>query len=140
MFGLKLLIYISFYYCFLNKVVFPNRPGFLNCFSYFYCRLIVANCFYGFGTMICFSLSCCDVFFVYGRFKRQNIFDHMETTNQIIVINILQNYSYKYSSLNSFIKCIGFELIYYAINLSFIFESFVFYEFDYIFLSNVLLF
>ena len=56
-------------------------------------------------------------FLVCERFRRQSIFDQIEATNQIIVVNILQNRSHMYSSHYISIKCVGFKSIHYAINL-----------------------
>ena len=47
--------------------------------------------------------------------------DKKETTNQIVVVSMLQNQSYRYSSHGSIIKFIGFEPIYYVINASSLF-------------------
>ena len=56
------------------------------------------------------------------RFRRLNIFDQTKTktTNQIMVVNMLHNWSHMYSSHYSTIKCVGFELIHYANNLNII--------------------
>ena len=51
-----------------------------------------------------------------GNSCEQNIFDQIETTNQIIVISMLQNYSHMYSNHNSIIKIVSFKSIYYVIN------------------------
>ena len=45
-----------------------------------------------------------------------------------------------YSSYYKFIKCVIFEPIYYTINLNVVSSSIIFSEFDYMFLSNVMLF
>ena len=66
----------------------------------------------------------------------QSIFNQTKTINQIMFINMLQNLSYRYYSLYSIIKCLGFELIHYAINLNIVSFSMIFIEFDYMFLSN----
>ena len=59
-----------------------------------------------------------------------------------MIVNMLQNLNNRYSShdskikyIGSTIKCIGFELIRYAINLNVISSSVVFSDFDSIFLS-----
>ena len=59
-----------------------------------------------------------------------------------MVINILQNLSYMYSSHNNNIKCVGltikhvgFESIHYAINLDIVSSFMVFNDFDSMFLS-----
>ena len=54
---------------------------------------------------------------VCGQFERQNIFDQIETTNQIMIIKMLYNWNHSYSSHYSTIKCVGFESIHYVINL-----------------------
>ena len=71
----------------------------------------------------------------------QSIFDQVEanTSNQIMVINMIQNWSHMYSNHYRIIKCVGFEPIHCAINLNVASFSKVFNKFDYIFLSNVLL-
>ena len=46
-----------------------------------------------------------------GRFKRQNIFNHIKTSNQIMVINILQKLSYRYSSHDTIIKYIDILVV-----------------------------
>ena len=66
------------------------------------------------------SLPCCGMYrslLVCGRFRWQSILDHTETTNQIIVVNMLQNQSHRYSSHYKIIKCVRFEQIHYAINM-----------------------
>ena len=45
-----------------------------------------------------------------------------------------------YSSYYKFIKCVDFQPIYYTINLNVVSSSIIFSEFDYMFLSNVMLF
>ena len=59
-----------------------------------------------------------------------------------MVINILQNLSYMYSSHNNNIKCVGstikyvgFESIHYVINLDIVSSFMVFNDFDSMFLS-----
>ena len=48
-----------------------------------------------------------------GRFKQAK---HFDTTNQIMIVNILQNWSHKYSYQYGIIYCIVFEPIHYAVN------------------------
>ena len=55
----------------------------------------------------------CGVYLCVDDSNRQNIFD---TTNQIMIVNILQNWSHKYSYQYGIIYCIVFEPIHYAIN------------------------
>ena len=64
---------------------------------------------------------------VCGRFKRQSILDQTDTINQIMIINMLQKLSYRYSSHYKIIKCVSFESIHYVINLNdvFLFNVFV---------------
>ena len=58
----------------------------------------------------------------------QNIFDQTEITNHIIVVRMLQNWSdHTYLSHYSIIKYVGFELIYYTINLNIV-SSFMFFS------------
>ena len=59
-----------------------------------------------------------------------------------MIVNILQNWSHRYSNHNSYIKyvgstikCIDFESIHYAINLYIVSFSMVFSNSDYIFIS-----
>ena len=56
-----------------------------------------------------------------------------------MIVNILQNWSHRYCSHYIIIKCIGFEPNNYNINLDLDSSSKVFNEFDFVFLSNVLL-
>ena len=56
-----------------------------------------------------------------------------------MIVNMLHNLSHMYFSHYNIIKCIGLELIHYAINLNFASFSKVFKEFDYVFLLNILL-
>ena len=59
--------------------------------------------------------------------------------HQIMVINILQNLSHMYYSHHRIIKCVGFKPIHCAINLDDVSSFKAFNEFDYVFLSNLLL-
>ena len=68
-----------------------------------------------------------------GCFKGQNIYDQTEIINQIIVANMLQNWNHRYSNQYKIIKCVGFELIHYTINLDAASSSKVFSEFDFFF-------
>ena len=61
---------------------------------------------------------------------------------KLMVVNMLQNWSNRYSSHNSnikyigsTIKCIDFESIHYAINLDVVSSFVVFSDFDFMFLS-----
>ena len=72
-----------------------------------------------------------------GRFKRQNIFDQTNITSQIIVVNMLQNWSHRYFGHYIIIKCISIEPIHYTINLNVVSSRRVFNEFDYVFISKV---
>ena len=58
--------------------------------------------------------------------NEQSIFHQIQTTNQIIVISILQNLSHIYFSHYNIIKFISFVPIYYAINPSVVSFSMVF--------------
>ena len=63
-----------------------------------------------------------------------------ETTNEIIIVNMLYNWSYRYSSSHyRIIKCVDFESIHYVIKLDTTPSFKVFSEFDYMFLSIILL-
>ena len=68
-----------------------------------------------------------------GNLDRQNIFDQKETTNQIIIVNMLKKLSHKYFSHHTIIKFVCFELIYYVINLGVVSSYMIFSEF--VFLS-----
>ena len=59
-----------------------------------------------------------------------------------MIVNMIQNWSYKYYSHNSnikyvdtIIKCIDFESILYPINLDTVSSSMIFNDFDYIYIS-----
>ena len=52
-----------------------------------------------------------------GNSDGLNIFDQTEIINQIMVVSVLQIWSHGYSSHYNIIKFVGFELIYYAINM-----------------------
>ena len=52
-----------------------------------------------------------------------------------MIISMLQNYNHKYSSHYNIIKFVGFESIYYAINLGDISSSIIFSDSIFIFLS-----
>ena len=52
---------------------------------------------------------------------------------------MLQNLIYIYSSYHRIIKCVGFKPIYCAINLDVASSSKIFSEFDFLFISDVLL-
>ena len=60
------------------------------------------------------------------------------TTNQIILVNMLQ--SHMYFIQYCIIKCVGFETIHYIINLDVVSFSIVFSEFNYLFLFDILSF
>ena len=72
-----------------------------------------------------------------GNSCEQNIFDQIKTTNQIIVINMLQNYSHIYFNHNSIIKIVSFKSIYYIINLDTVSFSMIFNNLVYVFFINV---
>ena len=52
-----------------------------------------------------------------------------KTTNQIMIVSMLQNLNHRYSNHYSIIKFVGFEPIYYTINLSVVSSSMFFNEF-----------
>ena len=62
-----------------------------------------------------------------GDSNRKNIFDKTETTNHIMVVNMLQSWSHTYFILYIIIKFIGLESIYYTINLG-VFSSFMIFN------------
>ena len=57
-----------------------------------------------------------------------------------MVIHMLHNLSDMYSSHHRIVKYVGFKPIHHAINLDIASSSKVVREFDYVFLSNILLF
>ena len=59
-------------------------------------------------------------------------------TNQIMIVNMLQNWSHMYSSHYMIIKYVSFKPIHYVINLNIVSFFKVFNEFDYVFISDVL--
>ena len=67
------------------------------------------------------------------------IFDRTKIINQIIVVNMLYNWSHLYSSHYMIIKYIGFKSIHYTINLNIMLFFEVFNKFYSVFLLNVLL-
>ena len=69
----------------------------------------------------------------------QSIFNKTKTINQIMVVNMVQNWSHTYYSHYKVIKCIGFEPIHHVINLGVALSFKVFCKFDYVFLLKVLL-
>ena len=71
------------------------------------------------------------------RFKRQNIFNLIETLNH--GHQYVAKLESRYSSHYIIIKYIGFEPIFYAINMDIMSSSKVFNKFDYMLLLNVLL-
>ena len=50
-----------------------------------------------------------------GRFILQNIFDKIEITNQIMVIDMLHNWNHMYSNHYRIIKCVCFKSIHYTL-------------------------
>ena len=77
--------------------------------------------------MFYFLSSSCGVYLCLSDSNKQSISDQR---NQINSHQYLQNWSRRYSSHNSNIKCVGFESIHYAINLNVILSSMIFSEFD----------
>ena len=63
----------------------------------------------------------------------------IKTSSQIMIISMLQNLSHMYYSHHKIIKRVSFKSIHCAINLDVASSSKVFSEFDYLFLSDVLL-
>ena len=72
----------------------------------------------------------------------------IQTTNHIqsdrdnklnMVVNMLHNWSRWYFSHYRIIKCVGFELMHYDINLNGMSSSTIFGKFDFVFLLNGLL-
>ena len=64
----------------------------------------------------------------------------INTSSQIMIVNMLQNFSHMYYSYHRIIKCIGFKPIHCAINLNATSSSRFLNEFDSLFLYDVLLF
>ena len=63
----------------------------------------------------------------------------IKTSSQIMIVIMLYNLIHMYFIYHRIIKCISFKLIYYAINLDVVSSYKVFSEFDYLFISHVLL-
>ena len=87
------------------------------------------------------SLVFVGVYLCLGDLNEQNIYDQRQEIKSMIV-SMLQNWSQRYSSHNSnikcvdsTIKCIGFESFRYAINLDVVSSFMIFSGFDYMFLS-----
>ena len=102
----------------------------LSCYNVCYFVIVWLRCF--FFRRLVMSIYLCG-----GNSCEQNIFDQIETTNQIIVISMLQNYSHMYSNHNSIIKIVSFESIYYVINPNTISFSMIFSNLVYVFFINV---
>ena len=64
----------------------------------------------------------------------QIIFDQTETTNQIMIVNTLQNWSFRYFSHYNIIKFVSFKPNYYIINLSVVSSTMVLSNLIYVFL------
>ena len=126
--GLKSPLYISFLPFFLfNKVVLPQKSGFLLCFFIF----LLSSC-----TTVWFSSSYCGAFWCVGDSNGK--VDSIKTSSQIMVVSMLHNLSHMYYSLHRIIKCVGFKPIHCAINLDDASSSRVFSKFD-SFLLDILL-
>ena len=104
-------------------------------------RAIVVVLLCHLSTRFCFSPSSYKVYLCVDDSDKQSIFNHRQQIESM-VINMLQNWSHRYSNhnsnikyLGSIIKYIGFKLIHYAINLDVVSSFMVFSEFDSIFLS-----
>ena len=96
---------------------------------------------YCYTTTFWFSSLWCDTYLCLGDLDEQSISDQRQEIKSLVV-NILQNWSHRYSSHNSNIKCVGstikctgFESIHYAINLNIVSSFMGFNDFDSIFLS-----
>ena len=74
-------------------------------------------------SMITVAFVCSMIRFLDG----QSVFDQTNITNQIMVVNMLQNLSNMYSSHYRAIKCVGFEPIHYANNLYVVSSPMIFY-------------
>ena len=86
-------------------------------------------------TTFCFRLFVTTFYLRVGDSDGSSIFDQTETTNQIMVVNILQNLSHRYFSHYSITKFVGFEPIYYIINLDVISSFMIFIDLLFMFLS-----
>ena len=94
------------------------------------------------STTFWFSLSLCGIYLCLDNSNKQSIYDRIQEIKSITV-NMLQNLSHRYSSYNrnikcvgSTIKCMGFELIHYTINLDVVSSFMVFRDFDSMFLPT----
>ena len=89
------------------------------------------------STIVWFLSSHCGVFLYVNDSNRKA--NSIKQSHQIMIINILQNLSHMYSSHHRIIKCVGFKPIHCVTYLDDVSSFRVFNEFDYVFLSNLLL-
>ena len=89
-------------------------------YSVWFCVAVLLRCFAFRHLITMFYLRM-------GDSNRKNIFDKTETTNHIMIVNMLQSWSHTYFILYIIIKFIGFESIYYTINLG-VFPSFMIFN------------
>ena len=97
------------------------------------CNLVTTFCFRRLVTTFCFRRLVTTFYLRVGDSDKPNIFDQTETT-KIMVVGMLQNLSHRYSSHYSITKFVGFEPIYYAINLSVVSSSMIFIDLVFMFL------
>ena len=89
---------------------------------------------------VCLLSLWCDIYLCEGDSNEQSIYNQLQE-NKSMIINMLHNWNNLYCNHNSnikcvasTIKCIGFELIYYAVNLDIVSSFMVFSDFNYMFL------
>ena len=84
-------------------------------------------------------LSTISFFMVFALVVQMAKFDPIESSNQIMFVNMLQICNFRYSRHFFIIKCVGRKSILFAINLDATSSSKVFNTLDSVFLSIVLL-
>ena len=83
-------------------------------------------------TKVCFLSS---AFICVWMIQTRKTYPIRDKKIQSMIVYMLENLSHRYSSHNSNIKCVGFELIHYAIKPYVISSYIAFREFDFVFLS-----
>ena len=136
----KSLIFISFLpFFFFNKVILQKKKiRFLFYFFVFLSSSYAACDLCHLNMTVWFSSSYYDAIWWVGDSNGKAY--SINTSSQIMVVNMLQNFSHMYYSYHRIIKCVGFKPIHCAINLNTTSSSRFFNEFDSLFLSDVLLF
>ena len=70
-----------------------------------------------FGRTICLSSSCCGIFLCVANSNNKSYSNKYKQQIQIMIVNILQNWSHRYYNHYSAIKCVDFEPIHNTINM-----------------------